>query len=239
VRFRIAYATHAELAADVKQMAHGGVLVRDPAAAQLAFDTPVVLELVMPDKSTLVSGGKVLQALAGLGVAVTIEPHVVEQARKLVEGAPKAPMNAMATPAVATEPEPEPEPVSRTELSRAQKIHLALHGTRDQRNAMLRDRDRGLHSFVLKNPGITVDDVLAIAKNAMMGAEMYKQIAERADWFQRPQIALALARNHKVPAEIAIRALAHVSPDALRQLAKGAGAPPHVVQAARKRVVGP
>lgn len=228
MRFRIAYATHAELAADVKQMAHGGVLVRDPAAAQLAFDTPVVLELVMPDKSTLVSGGKVLQALAGLGVAVTIEPHVVEQARKLVESSP-----GEATTEV------EPESTSRTELTRAQKIHLALHGTRDQRNAMLRDRDRGLHSFVLKNPGITVDDVLAIAKNAMMGAEMYKQIAERADWFQRPQIALALARNHKVPAEIAIRALAHVSPDALRQLAKGAGAPPHVVQAARKRVVGP
>ncbi len=228
MRFRIAYATHAELAADVKQMAHGGVLVRDPAAAQLAFDTPVVLELVMPDKSTLVSGGKVLQALAGLGVAVTIEPHVVEQARKLVESSP-----GEATTEV------EPESASRTELTRAQKIHLALHGTRDQRNAMLRDRDRGLHSFVLKNPGITVDDVLAIAKNAMMGAEMYKQIAERADWFQRPQIALALARNHKVPAEIAIRALAHVSPDALRQLAKGAGAPPHVVQAARKRVVGP
>lgn len=125
------------------------------------------------------------------------------------------------------------------EPTRAQKIQLALHGTRDQRNAMLRDRDRGLHAFVLKNPGITADDVLAIAKNAMMGPEIYKQISERPDWFQRPAIALALARNHKVPGEIAIRALAHVSPDALRQLAKGAGAPPHVVQAARKRVVGP
>ncbi len=416
MRFRITYATRAELAAEVKQMAHGGVLVRDPAAAHLPFDTPVVLELVMPDKTTLVSGGKVLQALAGLGVAVTIEPHIVEQARKLVDATPpesapparaaspsespprtttlaasttrppattppagtstkpppivervrattppagtsttqprtstiaapllprppatvppavsprtatiaspmplRAPaspstppatastpppasappppiadprtmtlaspmiLRTPATPAAGSSPSTSPPPLGESapppiadprtmtlasplplrppaptstageesedvakkadaresgEPTRAQKIQLALHGTRDQRNAMLRDRDRGLHAFVLKNPGITLDDVLAIAKNSMMGAEVFKQISERADWFQRPQIALALARNHKVPSEIAIRALAHVAPDALRQLAKGAGAPPHVVQAARKRVIG-
>lgn len=146
-----------------------------------------------------------------------------------------------AKPEAAADTEPALDGATRApaeELTRAQKIQLALHGTRDQRNAMLRDRDRGLHAFVLKNPGINLDDVLSIAKSAQFGAEMYKQISERADWFQRPAIALALARNHKVPSEIAIRALAYVAPDALRQLAKGAGAPPHVVQAARKRVIG-
>jgi hypothetical protein len=137
----------------------------------------------------------------------------------------------------------EPEEAERVrptagEPTRAQKIQLALHGTRDQRNAMLRDRDRGLHAFVLKNPGMTLDDVLAIAKSSQFGAEVYKQISERSEWFQRPTVALALARNHKVPAEIAIRALAYVAPDALRQIAKGAGAPQHVVQAARKKVIG-
>ena len=338
MRFRIVYSTQAELAAEVAQMAHGGVLVRDPAAARLAFDTPVVLELVMPDGATLVSGGKVLQALAGLGVAVTIEKHVVENVRAIVDGtAPRAPLprattsppislsraatsstppGGLALPRAATTSRPptapftssepalpraattsrpptapftssepalpraattshapatsEPmlpraatsstppgglalpgaattsqSPVSTestekaeaTELTRAQKIHLALHGTREQRNAMLRDRDRGIHPFVLKNPGINLDDILAIVKNAQTGAEMFKQIAERPDWFQRPQVALALARNPKVPSEIAIRALAHVAPDALRQLAKGSGAPVHVVQAARKRVI--
>jgi len=95
-----------------------------------------------------------------------------------------------------------------------------------------------LHPYVLKNPQMTVDDVLAIAKNPTVGPEMYKQIAERQDWFGRPQIALALARNPKVAGEIAIRALGYVAPDALRQIAKGVGAPPHVVTAARKMVVG-
>jgi hypothetical protein len=137
----------------------------------------------------------------------------------------------------ATEAPSAPVRAPSEEPTQAQKIQLALHGTRDQRNAILRDRNRGLHAFVLKNPGLTIDDVLAIAKNRQMGPEMYKQISERPEWFQRPQVALELARNPKVPGEIAIRALAHVAPDALRQLAKGAGAPPHVVQAARKKVV--
>jgi hypothetical protein len=141
-------------------------------------------------------------------------------------------------PEDATDESEKPTRPTAEEPTRAQKIHLALHGSRDQRNAMLRDRDRGLHAFVLKNPGITVDDVLAIAKNAQFGAEMFKQISERSDWFQRPAIALALARNPKVPAEIAIRALSYVTPDALRQIAKGTGALPHVVQAARKKVIG-
>lgn len=242
MRFRITYARYSELAADVHQMAHGGILVRVTDAADAALDAPVDLELVMPDGTSLTTTGKVLQVLAGHGVAVTVEPHVVDDARRHAS-AGSDPSTAAAArhervdvaerPGHSGTPRPQPE-----ELTHAQKIQLALHGTRDQRNAILRDRNRMLHAYVLKNPQINVDDVLAIAKNPQMGPEVFKQIAERPDWLQRPQIAVALARNPKVPSEIAVRALAHVPLDALRQIAKGTGAPPHVVQAARKRVIG-
>lgn len=217
MRLRIAYATPKELAEAVEQMAHGAILVRSTAA--VAFDTAVELELVLPDGATLTSPGRVLQVLPGHGVAVTIDAAIADQLRA----------HATSKPAAAA--------VTADEPTHAQKIQMALHGTRDQRNAILRDKNRQLHAFVLKNPQINIDDVLAIVKNPMMGAEMYKLVAERQDWLQRPQIALALARNPKVPGDIAIRALAYVAPDALRQLAKG-GAPPHVVTAARKKVVG-
>lgn len=220
MRLRIAYTGQSQLAADVQQMAHGGVLVQDPAVSGVDRDAPVELELVMPDGTTLRSRSTVIQVLAGVGVAVTVEPGVIEEARHHLSGA-------------GAEPRAQPD-----ELTNAQKIQLALHGTRDQRNAILRDRNRTLHVYVLRNPGINIDDVAAIAKNPQMGQEMFKQIADRPDWMQRPQVATALARNPKVPADIAVRALAYVPVDTLRQLAKGTGAPPHVVQAARKRVVG-
>jgi hypothetical protein len=233
VRFRITYGKYSELAADVQQMAHGGILVRVTDASDLAFDAPVELELVLPDGASLETEGKVLQILAGHGVAVSVTAEFAEQARQRAVGKDIGTRVAKheRVDRVAAREQAE-------ELSNAQKIQLALHGNRDQRNAILRDRNRMLHAYVLKNPGINVDDVLAIAKNPQMGAEIFKQIGERQDWMQRPQIALALARNPKTPADVAIRALAFVPPDALRQMAKGSGAPPHVIQAARKRVIG-
>lgn len=232
MRLRVAYTTQQELTDAVGQMAHGAILVQS--TEQLAFDDAVELELALPDGSSLTAASRVLQVLPGHGVAVTIDREVADRLR--------AACTSTATPPPTTPPpirtgSPTASPVPVEELSHAQKIHLAMHGNRDQRNTILRDRNRALHVYVLKNPGITVDDVLAIAKNTQVGPEMYKQIAERQDWFQRPQIAIALARNHKVPGEIAIRALAFVAPDALRSLAKGVGAPPHVIQAARKKVI--
>lgn len=248
MRFRITYGTYAELSNDVSQMAHGGILVRVPGAALLGFDVPVELELVLPSGIALETTGKVLQGLAGHGVAVTVEPAFVREVRRFAEGSdmpnPKPTRHERIEPEPAPEPElelaPEPEPDADAadEPTIAQKIQLALHGNRDQRNAILRDRNRTLHAYVLKNPQITSEDVLAMAKNAQLAPEIFKQIAARPDWFQRAQIADALARNPKVPADIAVRALAFVPLDALRQLAKGTGAPPHVIQAARKRVVG-
>ncbi|HEX7837518.1 MAG TPA: hypothetical protein VF469_08655 [Kofleriaceae bacterium] len=122
--------------------------------------------------------------------------------------------------------------------TRQDKIQQALHGNRDERNAILRDRDRTLHPFVLKNPRLDVDDVLAIAKNAQMTADMLSLIGERKEWLTRPAVALALARNPRTPPELAVRALDHVSTEALRQLAKGTGVLPHVTQAARKKLLG-
>jgi hypothetical protein len=122
-------------------------------------------------------------------------------------------------------------------LTQAAKIQMALHGNRDQRNAILRDTNRTLHPYVLKNPQISLEDILAIVKNAQSSPELLKQVAERREWFQRPQVALALARNPKSPPEVAVRALEFAPIDAVRQMAKGNGVLPHVAQAARKKVI--
>jgi hypothetical protein len=136
-----------------------------------------------------------------------------------------------------TAPSATVPPGSIDAMSHAEKIQVALHGNRDQRNAILRDNNRTLHPYVLKNPQLTVEDVLAIAKNPQMHPELLKQVADRKEWLQNAQIALALARNPKTPGTIAVRALDFAPADALRQIAKGTGAPPNVIQAARKKVL--
>ncbi len=91
---------------------------------------------------------------------------------------------------------------------------------------------------MLKNTRITIDEVVALARNPQSAPDLLELIAKRTDWMGRPQVAEALARNPKTPNDVGIRALGHCSAEALRQMAKGVGAPPHVIQAARKRVIG-
>ena len=240
--FRISYRRYSDLHDDLMQMAKGGVLVRISDVAGLDLDTPATLELVLPDGSKVITNVSVLQVLAGHGVAVSVPADLVAQLRTqngTDAGANPAKHERLdgAPPPVAEPPRAARASASPGELSNAEKIQVALHGNRDQRNAILRDTNRMLHQYVLKNPQITVEDVLAIAKNAQMSPEMLKLIGERREWFQRPQIALALARNPKTPPELAVRALELVPIDALRQMAKGTGVLPHVAQAARKKIL--
>jgi hypothetical protein len=289
VLFRIAYARYSELRDDVaQQMARGGLLVKVHDATGLTLDTPVQLELVLPDGRPLHGQAQVLQVLAGFGVAVSVGADLVEQARQaaaaredtrsgtarheriFAEGsmdtrdaasrlAVRA-ARALSTPPLglrAADDIPSPrtrspsstQPPSSMPLSsstplpgdgptRSEKIHMALYGSRDERNAILRDRDRTLHPFVLKNPQLNSDDVVAIAKNAQVTPELLKLIGERKEWVQRPAVALALARNPRTPPELAVRALEFIPLDALRQIAKGTGVLPHVAQAARKKIIG-
>ncbi len=91
---------------------------------------------------------------------------------------------------------------------------------------------------MLKSPQVTVDEVTGWAKNPQMHVDFLKQIGDRKDWLSRPAVALALVKNPRTPPDIALRALDYVPMEAMRQMAKGSGVPPHVVQAARRRVVG-
>ncbi len=165
----------------------------------------------------------------------------VSAARPQGPTAPSAPVNtppAATPPAAAPRAQPTADAQSWDSLSPADKMRLAQHGDRDERGAALRDKNRTLHPHVLKNARITIEEVVAIARNPQSAPDLLKLIAERSDWMGRSQIAEALARNPKSPNDVGIRALAGCSAEALRQMAKGTGAPPHVIQAARKRVLG-
>ena len=244
IGFRISYARYADLQDDLMQMAKGGVLVRVSDVSGLDLDTAATLELVLPDGTKLTADVKVLQVLAGHGVAVSVPADVVAKLTGRAgkdTGTAAAKHERLDTSRPATPPEPargaRPTAQPIEAMSNAEKIQLALHGNRDQRMAILRDPNRALHQYILKNPQTNADDVLNIAKNAQVSADLLKQICERREWFQRPQIALALVRNPKTPPDLAIRALDYVPADALRQMAKGVGAFPHIQTAARKKVI--
>ena len=173
--------------------------------------------------------------------ATTPPPVAAPPAAAPIAAAESLPAALAAAPPATSSPAAAPPaasaPARPDGLSRMEKVQKALHGTRDERNTILRDHDRTLHAFVLKNPQLDADDLVAIARNAQLAGDLLQQVGDRKEWLQRPAIALALARNPKTPPELAVRALEHVPLEAVRQLAKGAGALPHVQAAARKRLL--
>jgi hypothetical protein len=255
LRLRATYESAAELRRALDhEIARGVLLVKITPPEALQFRDVITLEIVSPG-GVIEVPTEVVSILPGVGVAVAFPPARVAEARALLDVTPGDPGagpavqgHAPVAPARAPAPAERTSAVERASAaapasaveraSTAEKIQLALHGSRDDRAAILRDQNRTLHAYVLKSPQVSIDEVTAWAKNAQMSVEFLKLIADRKEWLSRPAIAQALARNPKMPPEIGVKALEYVPQEALRQMAKGVGAPPHIVQAARKKILG-
>lgn len=242
LRLRVTYWKSSELKRDIEQqLARGGLLVRVEAPGALQLRDPVNVELIVPGGRAVAIDGEVLNVIPGHGVAVAVPAAAVESVKAALAGAaPDVPDAPDARHELATDappPDAPPETGADNELNAAQKAQAALTGSKDDRAAILRDKNKSLHVLVLRNPHIRADEVEAIAKNPQMTGEVLRAIGEKKEWLQKASIAAALARNPKTPPEVGVRALEFVSAEALRQMAKGVGAPPHVTQAARKRVL--
>jgi hypothetical protein len=248
VRFRVRYPRPADLVKDSEaQFAKGGLLVRvEPPTGMQLFE-PVELELATLAGSIVVPA-QVVQLMPGIGVALSFDATqaelaaAVDEAREAGETAGGPPEHSLAARAEALPARDSQAPSARADAAAAgttaAKIHTAMYGNRDERMRILREGDRSLHRYVLRNPGLRIDEVTFIAKMTAVSPDLLAAIAERREWAQRPEIALALVRNPKSPVPLAIQMLQHVSPGDLRRLAKGSDVRMPILQAARKRVVG-
>jgi hypothetical protein len=234
------------------ELRRGVMLVKIEAPESLEFRAKIAVEIAS-DLGAMEIASEVVSILPSVGIAIAFPVERLEEARGLLASLPETPAreadhevveavppagSAPAGAGAATDAPPSnaaPGAVQR--LSHAEKVQLALHGSRDDRAAILRDQNKQLHPFVLKAPNVTPDEIAGWAANPQMSADFLKQIAERKEWISRPAIATALARNPKTPAEVAVRAVDYVPAEALRQWAKGVGALPHVVQAARRKIL--
>lgn len=133
------------------------------------------------------------------------------------------------TIAVPAELVDEPLPgraVERTLIQRvqtmtvAERIKLALHGNREARMLLLRDSNRLIRRFVLKNPRVNDDEIITVAKNRSADDELLRIIGESREWTKNYQVRHALVTNPKTPLMIAIRFLSSLYERDIRALAK-------------------
>ena len=245
VRFCVRYDDPAELLADHEgQFSRGGFLVRVEPPAGLELYAAVELALRLGDDEVVLDG-KVVQMVAGVGTAIAFDAGdaglaaLVDRAGAAPAGGAPAVHALAAAPAPARRAAPAPRDAhTRVKAaSKVDKIHIARYGKKDERMQIIRGSDRSLHRYVLTNPGLGLDEVVTIAKMNTMSPDILKAIADRREWAQRPDIAIALVRNPKTPVPLAIKLLRYVSPSDLRQLAKGSAVRMPILKAARKIVL--
>ena len=227
-------------------MSRGGILVRVDPPPGLAQFQAIEVEIVAP-RGAIVLNAQVVQLFASVGVAVTFPPNPMLEAaatnaktasdvggadpeHSVVDDASTVRIRPVEVGG-STHPRPAGNPI-------AEQLQRALYGSRDDRAAVLREGNASMQSQVLRNPGIQLDEIAAIARNRTVSAELLKIIAEKREWSQRPEIAAALVRNPKTPVPLAIRLLDHVSREELRQIAKDGNTRAPIMTAARKKVLG-
>jgi hypothetical protein len=234
VQLRVTYDGIDEFLRDhEEQIARGGLLVRGDAPPGLERGAQVELELVTPVGSVTLAG-QVIQVLAGAGVAVTVDPHAVSQ---LAEAARAAGQRTAPRAAARTTGSPDGRAPDHG-AALARKIQLALHGDKNQRGLLMREQNRMIHGYVVRNPQIQLDEVAAIARMTTVNADVLAFIASRREWAERPEVAIALVRNPRTPVPLAIRMLERVSQSDLRMLAKQSTVREAIQRVARKKVIG-
>jgi len=137
------------------------------------------------------------------------------------------------------EPE-EGKPVNKSlyieilQMKVGEKLKLALKGNKEARSILIRDPNRLIQRFVLHNPRISDDEVLAIAKNRNLDQEILRKIGDHRKWPQNYQIRLALVTNPKTPLATALPLINQVGERDLRFIAKSKNVSATVVTQARR-----
>jgi hypothetical protein len=119
-------------------------------------------------------------------------------------------------------------------MSVGERLKLALKGGKEARAILIRDANKIVQRFVLQNPRLSEDEVLAICRNRNIDSEVLRGVADNRDWTRNYQIRLALAQNPKTPLTAALHQVNGLFERDLRTLAKSKNVSSSVASKARR-----
>jgi len=122
-------------------------------------------------------------------------------------------------------------------LTVAQRMSLAMKGSREERSILIRDPNRLVSTAVLSSPKITESEIEAIAKMANVSEETLRIVAGNRAWMKNYNVMLALVRNPKSPVALAMNLMSRLNDKDLRQLSTNRNVAEILRVTARKKVV--
>ena len=121
-------------------------------------------------------------------------------------------------------------------MPRTQKLLHAPRAERSDRLVLAQDADPQVLYALLKNPRLTVDEVVRVAKSAYLTYQTVELILKTNQWAASLEVRTALVHNPKTPVTFALRILATLPEAEVRGIARGAATSMALKQAALKRL---
>lgn len=158
---------------------------------------------------------------------------------------------AAAQPYVPPEPDPEPDPSEPPEvvekrkqntlqkiaaMNPAQRLALAMKGTREERAVLIRDPNKIVAVAVLSSPKISESEVSTIAKMANVSEEILRIIGNTRAWMKSYTVTSSLVRNPKCPLAVSMNLLQRLNEKDLKMLTADRNVPDVLRTAARKKI---
>ncbi len=119
----------------------------------------------------------------------------------------------------------------------AQRMSLAMKGTREERAVLIRDPNKIVAVAVLSSPKMTETEIESIARMASLSDEILRIIANTRAWVKNYQIAVALTRNPKTPLGVSMNLLQRLNDRDMRMLSIDRNVPDILRITARKKLV--
>jgi len=119
-------------------------------------------------------------------------------------------------------------------MSIGQKIKLALRGNGDARTILVRDGSKLVRRFVLMNPRIGDNEIIAITRNKSIDDDLLRIIADKREWVRLYQVRVGLATNPKTSLPTAIKLVGTLDERDIRQISKSKNVQQGVAAQARR-----
>jgi hypothetical protein len=123
------------------------------------------------------------------------------------------------------------------ELNAAQRLRLAIFGTREERMILVRDSNRLIATAAIRNPRLTEQEVEIISLSRNVIEDVLIEITRRREAMKRYAVVHNLVKNPKVPAAISVRLMSRLHDRDLKLLTTNRNIPEAVRINARKQAM--
>lgn len=86
----------------------------------------------------------------------------------------------------------------------SERIKLALTGSKTHRMILIKDPNKMVSLAVLESPKITTDEIIILAKNKSVAADIISRISRNREWIKNYSVIAELVQNPKLPVKAAL-----------------------------------